>query len=388
MAEDKKNKPIVSGSTPSSAPKAGAAGPVTQVSTSLPSPGSTAQASAPTSKPGKTAMVPVGKHARRSRNTVPPAKVATPPAPIVSAPVKAAPAPAAQAKPEPAAPSVKGPPPAPEPAHKPVAGPALTNQAPSQAPSPPPVGSPKPVAAPVVEKAPLPVEKGPAKAVPESPVVAKAETIQPAVEKTAPAAIEPAPTKDVPAKPATVSPPATVRTGSGTAHAMVPTPPKSRVPHAAAAAAPRKEHSLMTTATDFSEKFQSAFKDASEKAKAAFEKSQTAFGDAGEFAKGNVEAVVESSKILASGLQEMGKGYVAEGKTAIESLTAEIKELAAAKSPTEFFEKQTALMRKQFDAAVAASSKHSEAVLKLANDAFQPISNRVSLAVEKIKQTA
>jgi hypothetical protein len=61
------------------------------------------------------------------------------------------------------------------------------------------------VAAPVAEKAPLPVEKGPAKAVPESPVVAKAETIQPAVEKTAPAAIEPAPTKDVPAKPATVS---------------------------------------------------------------------------------------------------------------------------------------------------------------------------------------
>ena len=45
-------------------------------------------------------------------------------------------------------------------------------------------------------------------------------------------------------------------------------------------------------------------------------------------------------------------------------------------------------MRAHFDAAVAASSKNSEAMLKLANEAFQPISNRVSLAVEKIKHAA
>jgi hypothetical protein len=57
-------------------------------------------------------------------------------------------------------------------------------------------------------------------------------------------------------------------------------------------------------------------------------------------------------------------------------------------SDTEFFEKQNAMMRKQFDAAMAATSKNSEAMLKLASEAFQPISNRVSLAVEKIKQAA
>ncbi len=145
--------------------------------------------------------------------------------------------------------------------------------------------------------------------------------------------------------------------------------------------APRKEQTKMTTATEFTDKFQSSFKDASEKAKAAF-------GDMGAFAKGNVEAMLESSKIFAAGLQEMGKGYVAESKTAMESLTAEFKELTTVKSPTEFFEKQSALLRKQFDAAVATSSKNSEAMLKLANEAFQPISTRVSLAVEKMKQAA
>lgn len=154
-------------------------------------------------------------------------------------------------------------------------------------------------------------------------------------------------------------------------------------------AAPRKElFAMATTTTEFTEKFTAAFKDAQEKAKAALEKSQAAFGDAGEFAKGNVEAMVESTKILATGLQDMTKGYVSESKAAFEGMTADVKELTTVKSPTEFFEKQSALLRKNFDAAVAASSKNSEAFLKLANEAFQPISTRVSLAVEKMKKAA
>lgn len=138
---------------------------------------------------------------------------------------------------------------------------------------------------------------------------------------------------------------------------------------------------MATTTADFTDKMQNAFKDAQEKAKAAF-------GDAGAFTKGNVEAMVASSKILASGLQDMTKGYVADTKTSFEAMTADVKDLASVKSPTEFFEKQSALLRKNFDAAVAANSKNSEAMLKLVNEAFQPISTRVSLAVEKIKHAA
>lgn len=162
---------------------------------------------------------------------------------------------------------------------------------------------------------------------------------------------------------------------------------KKQVASVKSAAPKQKDFTIMTT-TNTAETIQTAMKDAAEKAKAALEKSQAALGDMGAFTKGNVEAVVESSKILAAGLQEMTKGYAAETKTVVETMTAEIKELASVKSPTEFFEKQNAMMRKQFDAAVAATSKNSEAMLKLASEAFQPISNRVSLAVEKIKQAA
>ena len=261
----------------------------------------------------------------------------------------------------------------------PAASPALA----VKAPVPVTVAAPKaedaaktPASAPkkAIAAKPLPVRKGPAKAVPVKPEVVPVPPKAQHLPKAQPLA--------------KATPLVATRPGTGIPHAKVPAPLKTRVTHAAAPAASRKEHPIMTTANEFSEKFQSAFKDASEKAKTAFEKSQAAFGDAGEFAKGNVEAVVESSKILAAGLQELTKGYAAEGKSAMETLTAEIKELASAKSPTEFFEKHTALMRKQFDAAVAASSKHSEAVLKLANEAFQPISNRVSLAVEKMKVAA
>lgn len=171
-----------------------------------------------------------------------------------------------------------------------------------------------------------------------------------------------------------------------TADSKTPEAPAA-APQRAIAAAPKKDTRIMTT-TEYTEKFQTAIKDASEKAKAALEKGQSQLGEMGEFAKGNVEAVVESTKILAAGLQEMGKDYIAEGKTAFEALTAELKDLAAVKTPAEFVEKHTALVRKQFDAAVASSSKTSEAVLKLANEAFQPISTRVSLAVEKIKHAA
>jgi phasin family protein len=139
---------------------------------------------------------------------------------------------------------------------------------------------------------------------------------------------------------------------------------------------------------DFTAKIQDAVADAQDRAKAAFEKGNEFASEGAEFAKGNVEALVESTKILAAGLQDMGKAYVAEGKSAIETMTADVKELAAVKSPADFFKLQGELLRRNFDAAVASGSKNSEKVVKLANDAFAPIQDRVSLAIEKVKKAA
>ena len=117
-------------------------------------------------------------------------------------------------------------------------------------------------------------------------------------------------------------------------------------------------------------------------------KGSALFADASEFSKGNVEAIVEAGKILGAGLQELGQTYAAEGKTALETLTADVKELTAVKSPADFFKLQGEIMRRSFDAAVATGSKRSEAFLKLANDSFAPIGTRVSVAIDKVKQAA
>jgi phasin family protein len=141
-------------------------------------------------------------------------------------------------------------------------------------------------------------------------------------------------------------------------------------------------------AEDFTAKVKDAVADMQDRAKTAFEKSNVVFADVNEFTKGNVEALVESGKILASGLQGLGKVYVEDAKTGFETMTADVKELAAVKSPADFFKLQGEILRRNFDAAVATGSKRSETIVKLANDAFAPVQNRVSIAIDKVKQAA
>lgn len=140
--------------------------------------------------------------------------------------------------------------------------------------------------------------------------------------------------------------------------------------------------------TDTTTKFKDAMSGMQDKAKDAFAKSSATVGEYGDFAKGNVEAVVQSTKILASGLQELGSQYVADTKAAFETMTADVKELAAVKSPTDFVKLHSEILRRNFDSTMALSTKTGEAMLKLTNDMMAPLSGRVSLAVEKVRKVA
>ena len=147
---------------------------------------------------------------------------------------------------------------------------------------------------------------------------------------------------------------------------------------------------IMATAktTDFTKPINEAIGEFQTRAKEAYEKSSETLAEATEFAKDNIEAVVESGKILAGGAQDLGKTYVEEAKSAYETLTSDLKELAAVKSPTELFQLQGKIARRNFDAMVAASSKNTEAMIKLYSEAFAPISGRVNVAAEKLTQVA
>ncbi|WP_235901239.1 phasin family protein [Pontixanthobacter aquaemixtae] len=140
--------------------------------------------------------------------------------------------------------------------------------------------------------------------------------------------------------------------------------------------------------TDYAAQVKEGFADLQERAKTAYDKGTEFASEMGEFNKANAEAVVEAGKILAAGVQDMGKAYVADVKEAVEVATADVKEVAAVKSPSEFVELQGKIARRNVDATVAAVSKNTEAWVKLANDAFAPLSSRASVAMDKIRKAA
>ena len=143
-----------------------------------------------------------------------------------------------------------------------------------------------------------------------------------------------------------------------------------------------------TTAADYTAQVKEGLATAQERAKAAYDKGAELAADMGEFSKGNLEAVVESGKILAAGVQTIAKTQFEDAKAAVEVMTADVKEMASVKSPTDFVQLQGKLASRNFDAAVAQLSKTTEAWVKLANDTFAPISSRAAVAMEKVRKAA
>lgn len=182
--------------------------------------------------------------------------------------------------------------------------------------------------------------------------------------------------------------------------ARVKKPASKKVAAKKAAPAPTKTNSISTlkdtimanakkTAnTDYTTKAKEVAADVQTRAKAAYDKGSEMTQDAVEFQKGNLEALVESGKILASGMQDMGRTYAEEAKSAADTIQADVKKFAAIKSPTELFQLQGEIARRNFDAMVSTASKNTEAMMKLANETFAPVSNRMSLAAEKIRTAA
>ncbi|WP_133366565.1 phasin family protein [Qipengyuania sediminis] len=128
--------------------------------------------------------------------------------------------------------------------------------------------------------------------------------------------------------------------------------------------------------------------DMQSRAKAAFDKTAEMTADLTAFHKGNVEALVEAGKVLATNLQDLGRSALEDARSAAETATADVKAMAAVKSPTELFQLQGEIMRRNVDAMVARTSHNAEAMMKLANDIFAPLSTRASVAMERFNKAA
>ncbi len=122
--------------------------------------------------------------------------------------------------------------------------------------------------------------------------------------------------------------------------------------------------------------------------KSAMEKGKQGLEDYAAFQKGNVEALVESGRIAAKGIEAMGQEAAAFAKKSYDHTSETLKAMASVKSPTELMKLQADYVRSSFDALVAQTSRTTEAQLKLAGEIAQPLQNRFALAAEKLKVAA
>lgn len=132
--------------------------------------------------------------------------------------------------------------------------------------------------------------------------------------------------------------------------------------------------------------FQSLFAEAGDRGQEAVRRSQQAAEELADLTRANVEALTEAGRIAAEGTRSLGQDVVETSRESIEQAADAVRSLAEAKSATEFVQLQGEFARASFDRFVSESSRLTESMVKLAGEAFQPISSRASQNAERLNQ--
>ncbi|MGI8706320.1 MAG: phasin family protein [Sphingomicrobium sp.] len=135
-------------------------------------------------------------------------------------------------------------------------------------------------------------------------------------------------------------------------------------------------------------KFDKLFTEAAERGEQTVKRSRKAAEELADMYRGNVDAFAEAGRIAVTGAQSIGQDMAAKSRDSIEQTANTVRSLAEAKSPTELLQLQSEYARSAFDRFVEDSSAMTESFVKLAGEAFQPISNRASANVEKLNDIA
>ncbi len=106
------------------------------------------------------------------------------------------------------------------------------------------------------------------------------------------------------------------------------------------------------------------------------------------FSQGNMEAIVKSSQIWATGMQDLSKHMAAAAQSSLDETMSAFKALSGVKSLKDAIELQSALARSLMEKSMAESGKLTDASLKLTEQTMAPITARVTVAVDKLGKAA
>ncbi len=103
------------------------------------------------------------------------------------------------------------------------------------------------------------------------------------------------------------------------------------------------------------------------------------------FSQGNMEALVQSSQIVATGLQDLTKQIAANAQAAMDESMSTFRAITSVRSVKEAFEMQANFARASVEKVMSQTGQFTEASLKLAGQAYEPIASRMTIAVDSFK---
>lgn len=100
------------------------------------------------------------------------------------------------------------------------------------------------------------------------------------------------------------------------------------------------------------------------------------------FGQGNVEALVKSSQIFATGMQDVSKLMAASAQAAMDDAMSAFRAMTSVRSLKDVADLQASLARSAVEKALTQSGQVAETSFKVAEQAFAPIGSRLSVAVQ------
>ncbi|MBB4286770.1 phasin family protein [Roseospira goensis] len=100
------------------------------------------------------------------------------------------------------------------------------------------------------------------------------------------------------------------------------------------------------------------------------------------FNKDNLDAASAASKVLAKGLEDMSKEAVAFSSKSMDGAVAASKQLGACKTPADFTNLQTKLVKDNWDAMVAQSKKMVDLSNSVMKSTMEPLQARTKAVID------
>jgi phasin family protein len=166
---------------------------------------------------------------------------------------------------------------------------------------------------------------------------------------------------------------------------------KSKIVEMTAAAEPIVSKGTEAAASNMKEgvaKVTAGFEATQARMKDGVEKAMKTAEELVAFNQGNVEALVKSGQIWATGVQDLSKHIAAAAQASLDESISAFKALTSVKSLKDAFALQSSFARSALEKSMADSGKLTDASFKLTEQALAPIAARVTVAVEKFAKAA